>query len=145
MASGNFRYRPRFQFWGLTIMSVIMGVGAGWRSAEAGFGDVWNALPSLLFGCVVAWFCLRRAPWPDPDQHVYVHPVLGVWAGVAAMIATVVFGGSALRAVLVGVGLGLAWGLANLVLFRHLVSNDPPGSRRPIPTITGWRDPSSGR
>ncbi|HEV2529845.1 MAG TPA: hypothetical protein VGT61_15485 [Thermomicrobiales bacterium] len=109
--------------------------------------DPWDLASGFLRNLVVMgiiwWLFFRtRDNSLQRGAEPYFHPVLGLWFGIPAAIAAYSSGSSPVRAVSIGLLLGLTWAALMVISRWQRTRNDRPGTRRPVPTITGWREQS---
>ncbi len=140
--SSDFRDRPGFQFGAAVVLSIVLGAAIGLAAARVGREDIPELLLWAPFAALFSWLFSKYEyrPLPEPGQYAYSHPILGAWAGIAATVGVLVLGGSLTRAMLLGLGVGIIYAILQVSSWRKLIRNDPPGFRRPIPTVTGYRE-----
>ncbi len=141
MASGDIRFTPRYQFWATTILMAIAGAGLGWMFGVNGIGATLARL--AYFSPIIAgisWF-FRRTDYVQARKGVepYEHPILGLYAGLAATVTMLISDESLGLAAITGAILGAIMAIVFIASRRWRTRNDPPGRQRPVPTISGWR------
>ena len=140
MARRDIRYTPTYQFWLGIGLSVVIGAVAGWcidHGWDAGLAA--RAVLSSLIGVTIAiGVARRRRAGSLPHVTGYEHPILGLYAGLAALLTASTLGvgpltsltGAAITGVVVA---GLFILARRWTVRRH---EPVPGT---TPTITGWR------
>ena len=141
MARGDFRYTPRYQFWATIVAMIICGVAIAWFLGHNQIDETISLLPGSLIALAVVIWLNRSGGFSQPPHHVepYDHPILGLYAGLAAAFTLLLLDESLLYALIVAVIFGTILSIATVGWRRWRTRNDPPTQHRPVPTLTGWR------
>lgn len=141
MARGDFRDTPRYQFWATIIVSILFGIVLVWMLKENGLFVTTSRLVITFAGiAVISWFFRRTDLIQAPTGvEPYEHPILGLYAGLAAAVTLLFLDEPLVSAVLWGVTLGVVFALIFAASRRWRTRNDTDDRQRPIPTVTGWR------
>lgn len=140
MAARDIRFTPTYQFWAAIVLATGFGIAVGLLVNHG-----WDlgllarvAINAAVSTGIVLFFLRRRQPRVPLSVTGYEHPILGLYAGVATLITTLLLGSSVERAVVGAVLTGAVVATAFVLARRWTVRHRPLGPGT-TPTVTGWR------